>query len=108
MDEVKKIWVTARRRGHINSGPTRPGPGMAAVVLALVTYGSLCGADLVRITGRTGPPIYRWLHKLEAFGLAEVDFVIERWGRSMEFWMLTADGKNLANALAAERGQVAA
>ncbi len=76
---------------------------MRAVVLALADD-SFYGGDLARHIGYAKPPVHRWLRKLESFGLAEVDFVHSgsRGGRPAEFWTLTEDGRELAEALRAE------
>lgn len=81
---------------------------MTAVLLAL-TEDSFCGAELSRRTGYAQPSVSCWLRRLGAFGLAEVDFVIQgrAGGRAAEFWALTEAGRELAEALFAESSAVA-
>jgi DNA-binding MarR family transcriptional regulator len=104
MNDVQRIWTTARDRFGDSRDRRTPSPGIAALLHALAEHGPNHGTALAHLAGQAQSNTSVWLRTLQRYGFARsVDEVPgvghQGGGRPAVFWELTTSGRHLVRAL---------
>jgi hypothetical protein len=106
MNDVERIWTTARNlRGEFKDRKT-PSAGITGVLVALLATRQAHVTRIAELSEQDQGNVTRWLAKLGAWGFVrlaheEPGFGHQGGGRPALFWSLTPDGHQLAKALIA-------
>lgn len=113
MNDIERLWTTARNRHGEFKDRRTPSAGIACVLTTLWQLGSAYGSEIACEARQDQGNTARWLAKLRLFGLIEVVEELsgaghQGGGRPAIVWHLTRSGRELAVLLAQDADGVAA